>query len=256
MAQVARPRVLVVEDNHKTARNLSLLLEAMGYEVPACVHGGLEAIEQADVHRPDLILMDIMLEGPCSGIDAAEIIRRRFHTPVVYLTAFADSVTINWAKLAEPYGYLVKPFTEDALKCAIEVALYRYQLDEKHRREERWMALALEGVEDGIIVTDERGHVVVMNTRSQEMTGLHEAHTIGAAAHEVVELVSGATRQPVKIPVEEALRERIPLHLHEQLWVVASDGRMAPVSCTITPVEDPGAGLQGSVVVLHPVDTH
>ena len=97
---------------------------------------------------------------------------------------------------------------------------------------------------------------VVMNTRSQEMTGLHEAHTIGAAAHEVVELVSGATRQPVKIPVEEALRERIPLHLHEQLWVVASDGRMAPVSCTITPVEDPGAGLQGSVVVLHPVDTH
>ena len=142
-------QILVVEDGAIVALDIQSKLRNRGYEVPAPASSGREAVEKADALRPDLVLMDIQLEGDVDGVEAAEEIRRRFGTPVVYLTAYSDDRTLQRAKFAEPFGYLLKPFEERKLHAAIEVALHksridreRASLDERLRQAHRMEAIA------------------------------------------------------------------------------------------------------------------
>jgi hypothetical protein len=123
----AAARIVVVEDEGITAMDTGDLLQSMGYTVPAVAFSGRDAIQQVDRLRPDLVLMDIRLKGGVDGIAAAEEIQRRFRVPVVYATAYADDVTLARAKVTEPLGYLLKPFTERELRTAIETALHKHR---------------------------------------------------------------------------------------------------------------------------------
>lgn len=132
-ARRAPARVLVVEDEQIVALELKDRLSRAGHEVPACAASAEEAIEAAERFRPDLLLMDIKLQGDMDGIAAAEAIRKRFDVPVIYLTAFADSRTVERAQGTEPFGYILKPFDERELQIAVEIALCRHEVARRHR---------------------------------------------------------------------------------------------------------------------------
>src|SRR5688500_8622672 len=125
---MTQTRILVVEDESIVALDIQCRLESMGYEVPATVASGEKAVEQAGDLRPDLVLMDIHLQGKMDGIEAADQIRRRFGIPVIYLTANADHPTVQRAKVTEPFGYVIKPFEERELQTSIEMAIYKHQV--------------------------------------------------------------------------------------------------------------------------------
>ncbi|MEM4195615.1 MAG: response regulator, partial [Methanothermobacter sp.] len=102
-------RILLVEDEAITAMDLQRKLEFQGYDVTGIVHSGEAAVELAEKHRPDLILMDIILRGPMSGVEAAERIKD-LDIPIVFLSAHSEETTMESAREVEPYGYLIKPF--------------------------------------------------------------------------------------------------------------------------------------------------
>ncbi len=120
-------KILVVEDELIAAENIARNLNKLGYEVIGIVDSGEEAIQTATNNNPNLVLMDIMLQGDLDGIEAAGHIRSQLKIPVIYMTAYADDDTLGRAKLTEPYGYLVKPFKPQALKTTIEIALQKYE---------------------------------------------------------------------------------------------------------------------------------
>ena len=126
--------ILVVEDEPIVALDLQQRLTKMGYDVPTVVRSGEDAIEAAAVTRPDLVLMDISLEGDMDGVAAAEHLRVGQRVPVVYLTAYSNDATLDRAKVTEPYGYLLKPFEERELQTTIEIALYKHRAEEALRR--------------------------------------------------------------------------------------------------------------------------
>lgn len=99
---MARPRILVVEDEAIVARDLQRRLQGLGYDVPVTSATGEHAIAQALEWRPELILMDIRLKGEIDGVEAALRIRRTFDIPVIFLTAYADANTLDRAKITEP----------------------------------------------------------------------------------------------------------------------------------------------------------
>lgn len=129
-----KAKILVVEDEKVVALDIQRQLQDLGYAVPATVSSGKEAIQKAEATRPDLVLMDIKLEGAMDGIEAAQEIHDRFDIPVVYLTAYADDATLQRAKITEPFGYILKPFGERELHVAIEIALYRHRTEQKMQR--------------------------------------------------------------------------------------------------------------------------
>lgn len=126
-------KVLIVEDECVVAEDIMRVLEKLGYSISEIVSSGEEAIERVKVDKPDIVLMDIVLQREMSGIEAAKEIYSRFGIPVVYLTAYADSDTINRAKSTDPFGYIVKPYTNSELYSNIEIALYKNQVQTRIR---------------------------------------------------------------------------------------------------------------------------
>ena len=132
---MAKVKILVVEDESIVAKDIQNTLKKLGYEVTGVVSSGEKAIREVEENRPDLILMDIMLKGDQTGIEAAKSIKERFSVPVIFLTAYADDSTLNKAKITEPYGYIIKPFKERELQTTVEMALYKYEKDEEVKKE-------------------------------------------------------------------------------------------------------------------------
>lgn len=122
---MAKAQILIAECDGIIAMYIESLLKSFGYGITAIVADGKEAVKKVEKHHPDLVLMDTVLKGEMDGIDAAEIIWLRWGTPVVFLTTDADNEKIERARLATPFGYLIKPFQERDLKVAIEMALSR-----------------------------------------------------------------------------------------------------------------------------------
>src|SRR6266404_2368313 len=174
---MTQARILVVEDESIVAADIQDRLESLGYEVPATVASGEKAVEQAGVLRPDLVLMDIQLNGRMDGVEAADQIRLRFGIPVIYLTANADHPTVQRAKVTEPFGYVIKPFEERELHTAIEVALYKHQAEQTLKESEERYRLLVELSPEAIIVqSDEK--IVYANHAAANLFGAASAETL------------------------------------------------------------------------------
>jgi len=133
---MTRTQFLIVEDDGIVALDIKKRLEAFGYSVVGTVNSGEKAVEKTEELQPDLVLMDIVLKGDMDGIEAAEIIQSRFQTPVIFATAHVDGKRFERAKIAAPFGYIIKPFRNRELKITIEMALYKARLDAEHRQGE------------------------------------------------------------------------------------------------------------------------
>jgi len=160
---MAKPRILIVEDEEVVALAIRTFLERVGYEVPLITPRGEEALSRLQEISPDLVLMDIKLGGELSGIQTAAAIKEASSIPVIYLTAYSDAETLELAKLTEPGGYVLKPFDERGLEAAIKMAIYKASTQRELRRARDKMSSILESIGDGIIVASPEGVVEYAN---------------------------------------------------------------------------------------------
>ncbi len=156
-------KILVVEDEFVTGLEIQDRIRNMGYEVPKVIGTGEEAVRWVSEFRPNIVIMDITLQGAMTGIEAAEKIREQYNIPVIFLTAHSDDATVERAVTAEPFGYLIKPLEERSLKTAIRMALYKHSLDKALRESEnRYRAIA-ELAEDPIFIINKDFTVAFLN---------------------------------------------------------------------------------------------
>jgi two-component system, LytTR family, response regulator LytT len=132
---MAKVNVLVVEDESIVSKDIQHSLKKLGYHIVGSAATGEKAVELAGSEHPDIVLMDIMLKGDMSGIDAALEIKNKFAIPVIFLTAYADESTLAKAKVTEPYGYVLKPFKEIDLHTTIEMAIYKHSREREVMKE-------------------------------------------------------------------------------------------------------------------------
>jgi diguanylate cyclase (GGDEF)-like protein len=128
--------ILLVEDELIVAQDLRETLTHLGYRVVGVASEGVQAVCMAAELRPELIVMDVGLKGDVDGIQAAQLIQERAHVPVIFLTGHRDPDTLQRAVLTGPLGYIVKPFQEVELRCAIEVAIHKHRADVAMRERE------------------------------------------------------------------------------------------------------------------------
>lgn len=240
--------ILIVEDEAVVALDLKMEVEALGYSVVGIADTADQAIALARQHRPGLALMDIRLRGDLDGIDAARSLRENPGTPVVFLTSFSDAETVQRAARTAPYGYLTKPFQVKELRASLEVALWKSHLERQLRESDRWFALTLRCVQDGVIVVNAQGLIRFVNPAGEELVG-HRAEAVsGRSVADVIkfdEPGDGASTL-----VLSALQERSVMGVRHARRLQRSDGTTILVDESAAPIDDDqGVGL-GAVLVM------
>jgi PAS domain S-box-containing protein len=168
---MVKARILVVEDEAITAKDIQNRLKDLGYDAPAIASSGEEAIKKVEEIKPDLVLMDIVLKGDIDGIDAAEQIRDRFDIPVVYLTAYIDEARLEKTRVTEPYGYIIKLCEEKELRPVIEMALQRHKQEKALRESEEKYHSLVTNLPDVTWTTDNEGNTTFVSPNIERVYG-------------------------------------------------------------------------------------
>lgn len=248
MMSEGRKRIVIVEDQRLIAADLERTLTRMGYEIVGNVPSGEEAIQTTFSTRPDLVLMDIQLQGEMDGIQAARVIRGRMDVPIAYLTAFADEDTLARAKITTPFGYVLKPYDERELRAAVEIALYKHENDRRLEEErtarkaaEEFRAL-VDAVQDyAIYKLDAEGRVVTWNVGAALITGYTASEIIGGPTSILYPAEAREARRP-EIELEIAATEG---KVVSEGWRIRKDGSLFWVSSTTTALFDEAGQLRG-----------
>jgi len=245
--------ILIVEDEAIVAADLDGKLRQLGYEVAGITAGGEEAVALTVRLRPQLVLMDIRLEGAMDGIEAAEAIRLQDDVPVIYLTAHSDAATLARAKLTGPFGYILKPFEERELATQIELALYKHQADREIREQREWLRVTLTSIGDAVIATNAAGRISFVNPVAESLTGWKAEEALGQPIASVFRIVNEQTGQRVEEPVTRVLREGRTVALANHTALVARNGCTVPIEDSAAPILDAAGQVIGAVLVFHDV---
>ena len=249
-------KVLVVEDEGLIAYDIASRLEAMGHQVEGPVATAEEAIERGGV--ADIVLMDIRIDGKRDGVEAALEIRARHHKPVIFLTAHADRATLDRAKQAGPFGYIVKPLGPASLQTGIEMAIAKHRVERMLEEREAWLRSAIGCIADGAVVTDPESRVRLMNHAAEVLTGWTQADAEGQTVGKIVHLTDQDSGEELD-PLPVALLRDGSVDLGRRCRLTSRDGRVLDVEGAVAPVrtfqnllnKDPGErDLLGAVMTF------
>jgi PAS domain S-box-containing protein len=248
-----KARILVVEDEAIVAEDLEMAITTIGYEVVGCAASATDAVKKALELKPDLVLMDIVLRGKKSGIDASYEIKEKGDIPIIFLTAYSDIGLIERAKGIEPYAYLVKPFLERQLHASIEMALYKSRMEKKLKSSEEWLSTTLASIGDAVIATDSNGYVKFMNPVAQSLTGWMQEDAGGKKLEDVLHIVNADTGRQIENLVNRVIHDGMVVGLANHTVLIAKDGREIPIDDCGAPIRDGKGKSMGVVMVFRDV---
>ncbi|QSJ20337.1 response regulator [Nostoc sp. UHCC 0702] len=243
-------RILVVEDEVIVARTIASQLNQLGYIVTGTASSGKVAIAKALETKPELVLMDIILKGEMDGITTAAYIREQLDIPVIFLTAYGDQNTLQRAKITQPFGYVVKPFTLQDLRIAIEIGVLKHQLERDLRENRDRLVTLLNSMSDAVIATDEQGMVTFMNPAAEVLTGWQQTEALGHDASNIFRIVDEVTETTLENPVSKVLREQEVVYLGEYTSLITKNGKRVPIGDSASPIMRPSKQISGVVVVF------
>ncbi|MFN6497501.1 MAG: ATP-binding protein [Nostoc sp. DedQUE01] len=247
---MAQARILVVEDEVIVARTIASQLSQLGYIVTGTASSGKVAIAKAWETQPELILMDIILKGEMDGIATATHIREQLDVPVIFLTAYGDENTLERAKVTQPFGYIIKPFTTKDLRIAIEIGLLKHQLERELRENRDQLATLLNSMSDAVIATNEQGMVTFMNPAAEAITGWQQEDALGNEVSNIFHIVDEVTETTLENPVTKVLREQQVVYLGEFTSLITRDGKRVPIGDSASPLRRRPDQINGVVVVF------
>ena len=243
-----KAKILIVEDESIVAMDLAGQLRDLGYEVAGVAGTAQEAIAHAQAAPPDVALVDIVLPGDMDGIELAKWFREQLGVPVVFLTAYSDDDTLRRAKIAEPYGYIVKPFDSRDLKSNIEIALYKHAMERRLAESELCLATTLRNIGDAVIAADAADRVKYLNPVAEHLTAWTSAEAKGRPLTEVCPIVDGEDEPQTAVMAAKARRQRTPVRSATPVHLLARDGRRVPTDYSLSPVLDTHGHVTGLVV--------
>lgn len=246
-------RILVVEDKQVAAQCIRDFLADSEHEVVATVATGVAALEQVAQVRPDLVLMDIHLQGEMDGIAAAHIMSQRWDLPIVFLTAVRDHETLQRAIATSPFGYLLKPFDALQLRTTINIALRRHLLETQLQHAEQWLGAVLTSIGEGTIATDAWGHITFINPVAANLTGWSQQEALGQPITQVLNLVHPQTRTPLPNPLLQAIQQGRTLTPAEGCLLSTRTGQEFIIGEVASPIKNQRGEITGGVMVFQDI---
>ena len=249
-----KSKILVVEDEYIVAEDLCALLRRLGYDVTDICATGAAVVEAVRSNAPDLILMDIKLQGPQDGVQTALQLRTMCDIPVIYISALADDDTLDRAKITEPFGYIIKPFEEREIHSSIEITLYKHAMDRKLRAREAWHRRALCSLHEGVITSDTEGRVTFLNPRAEQLTGWNAEEAVGRSLSDVLTVIDDTTNERVDSLLERVLHDTVVLGDANHRMLISRHGKCIPIEESVAPLIDDRGEITGTVLLFRNVE--
>lgn len=249
----ATKKIVIIEDENIVAKNLQLLLVRMNYVVPAVSAYGEDLLQLTEQHVPDVVLIDVGLRGKIDGIEAARRLHEVKDIPVIFITANSDVATLERAKIAQPYGFILKPFDDREIQSMIEMAISRHQADREIAESRTWLATTLQSIGDAVIATDEHGAVKFMNPNAEHLTGWQQKEAIGLPLPEVFHIINEATGERADNPVDIVLKEKRTVELSAYTVLRAKDGTEYIIDDSAAPILSHTGEVSGVVLTFRDI---
>jgi PAS domain S-box-containing protein len=243
-------RILIVENELETAAHLRDILMDFGYVVTGLVSSGPAAMARAQNDAPDLALLDVCIPGEMDGANTARALREKFNIPVIFVNSLAEPQALRSAEIAEPLGYLTKPFKRAQLQANIEIALYKHREDLKSKERVESLLAALRALGAGVLAVSRDEAVTLLNPAAEVWTGWGSSEALGRSFHEVFPLVAERNGERVYAPVAEVLATGAITELGDSILLLGSNGGKRPVEGSIAPIRDHRGEISGAVIVF------
>jgi two-component system, cell cycle sensor histidine kinase and response regulator CckA len=239
------PKVMIVEDEAIIARDIQTQLVRFGFAVTGTTTTAADAFRDIEENRPDIVLMDIRLGGEMDGVQAADIIRSRYALPVVYLTAHADEATLQRARVTEPFGFIVKPFSKANIKAALTMALYKHGVERELEDSRTLLSTILQGLADAVLVADPSGEILFLNRAAEQLTGWRHQDATGKSLLQIAPIHDGDARLISAELLQQAVAQGSPVRMPRGSALIGKDGNAIEISgqLAVTTVGSRAAGV-------------
>jgi PAS domain S-box-containing protein/putative nucleotidyltransferase with HDIG domain len=241
--------ILVVEDESIIAHDIQNMLLSLNYDVVGVTTASKEAINIAKKKNPSLVLMDIMLQGTLGGVNAADVIYKKHNIPVVYLTSYADETTLQLAKETAPFGFLLKPFEERELQTTIEIALYKFRMEQELKKRERWLFTMLKSITDGVIATDDTGNTTFINPKAEYLTGWKQIDALNFPIENIFLVRHEKSGKKFNLPLQDVLKGK-ETDVFSETILISRNGNKTPVEFRIAPIKQEDNRISGTILAF------
>ncbi len=245
-----KTKILVVEDESIVAKDIQQTLIRLGYDVPATASSAPNAFARLEELEPDLVFLDIKLKGELDGIHIAEHIKKTYNIPVIFLTSFVDKNTLDRAKITEPYGYLVKPFSESDLQTTVEMALYKFKKDQEVRENEKRYVNALVNIEEAILITDTECRITFLNPKAENVTGFGNESAHGVNLFKILKVENEEYSIGNADALNRYMKQGEVLQIPSCNITMVRDYSVKKGSITCSPIRDEKSQMLGYAVSL------
>jgi len=221
--------ILLVEDDAVISRLEEWRLCQLGYTVCARVTNAADALVQTKEKKPDLILLDINIEGEMDGIDLAGVLATQCDIPVIFLTSHAEEAILKRVKGTLQYGYIKKPFKDDDLRISIELALSKSRFINRLLMDNALYEMVLNHFPLGVIIMNNDGLITYINGSARSILGWQDP--LGIASYwEVLKLVTGIPEKPLEDLLLRIKNEDSAVWLPQNTYLITPEGKRVPVS--------------------------
>lgn len=242
-------KILIIEDEGVVAEDLKECLLDLGYTVCGTVNSGLDAFKVVETAEPDIALVDINIKGNLDGTEVGSILRTKYATPFIYVTAYAGDKTLERVRPTHPSGYIVKPFNERELHMVIELALLNEERRRKLETWGEWLALTLASIGEAVIATDAEQRVVFMNRSAEILTGWKYEEASGVALQKVLKIKFKQEDGSTLTEVQELYPEHLTLARVRNALLQDKEFQHTPIDYTVTPIASDKGSCSGVVIV-------
>jgi PAS domain S-box-containing protein len=245
-------RILIVEDEAIVAKDIELRLRAMGYDIIGLAASGEKALTLLESSSADLVLMDITLKGKMDGIETAGIVRNLYDIPVVFLTAYADTPTLERAKTTDPFGYILKPFEERSLQIHIEIAFHKYQNEKRIKAREKWIESVLNSISSAVIATDSDGHINYVNPAAEELLEIPRSDLLSTSVITSIRFFDESELPMMSNPIQLVLKKGTA-QLYDQIGIQINANTPKMVQLSAVGLRDHKESVNGVVIGLRDI---
>ncbi len=244
-------RVFVVEDDMVMQTFIKEILKEEGYEIAGVYDTGEDAVMAVANSKPDIIIMDIELNGYLDGIETAERIRESYQCPIIFMSGMSDQNTVDRTKLNETFAYLIKPFKPRELIVNIEMAMYKFLTDIEVKKKQQSLSAIIRNLGEGLIVTDKLGNVKIINPLAEIMLAVNASSCIDKDIKTILNINDMPTLQFLEVLKD---LKKWPLK-HNEVFEVSTELVNAnnihlPVNLNLNCIYDKNEQIDGYIFII------